>query len=354
MTFAIGGRHIATDQPPFVIAEAGVNHNGDLELALRLVDAAAEAGADAVKFQTFRAASLATADAELAAYQRTGDTAGSQRAMLARLELPVDAWSDLASRARDRGITFLSTPFDPESVTLLAALDLPAMKVGSGDLTNAILLRAVGRLRLPTILSTGMGTLEDVASAVRVVRDAGTSEIALLHCASIYPAPLDDLNLRAIGTLADEFGLPVGFSDHSDGLLAAVAAVASGAVIVEKHLTLDRSLNGPDHAASLEPDAFSRMVEEVRATWEALGDGAKRPRPGEVEIMRVARRSLVARRELEPGHALALEDLDARRPGTGISPMRIDDVVGRRLARPLRAEQLLEPADLDPPLDEPR
>jgi len=351
MTFAIGGRLIGADQPPFVIAEAGVNHDGVPAIAHRLVDAAADSGADAVKFQTFRAASLATADAELAPYQRVGDAGASQRAMLERLELPNGAWSELLTHAGDRGIAFLSTPFDPESAALLAGLNVPAMKIGSGDLTNRILLRAVGAVRLPTILSTGMGTLEDVGAALDALRHAGATEIALLHCASIYPAPIDDLNLRAIGTLGAEFGLPIGFSDHSDGLLAPVASVASGAVILEKHLTLDRSLPGPDHAASLEPDAFARMVIDVRSAWVALSDGTKRPRPGEREIMRVARRSLVASRDLERGHLVELGDVDARRPGTGISPMRLDEVVGRRLARALRAEELLEPGDLDPPLD---
>jgi N-acetylneuraminate synthase/N,N'-diacetyllegionaminate synthase len=351
MTFTIGGRVVAADQPPFVIAEVGVNHDGRLDQALRLVDAAADAGADAVKFQTFRAASLATADAELAAYQRSGADADSQRAMLERLELPPEAWSALAHRAGERGIAFLSTPFDPESVALLAGLGVPAMKVGSGDLTNAILLRAVGGTRLPTILSTGMGTLEEVAAAVRVLRDAGTAEIAVLHCASIYPAPIDDLNLRAMETLAVELGLPVGFSDHSDGLVAPVAAVARGALIVEKHITLDRSLPGPDHAASLDPPAFERMVGEIRSAWEALGDGSKQPRPAEAEIMRVARRSLVASRDLDEGHVLSIDDLDARRPGTGLSPMRVDELVGRRLTHSLRTEQLLLPDDVDPPLD---
>lgn len=351
--FAIATRVIGAGHPPFVIAEAGVNHNGDIGLATRLIDAAANAGADAVKFQTFRARFLATADAERATYQRAGDDSASQLAMLESLQLPESAWRALVAHAHDRGVIFLSTPFDRPSVDLLAELGVPALKVGSGDLTNAPLLRAVGRLNLPVILSTGMGTLEDVATAIDELRSAGAGAIALLHCASIYPAKLEDLNLRAIDTLRDQFGVPVGFSDHSVGTLAPLLAVARGAVIIEKHLTLDRRLPGPDHASSLEPAEFARMVSEVREGWSALGDGAKRPRPAELEIMRVARRSLVASRALPAGHVLELSDLEAKRPGTGISPMQVDAIVGRRLTVAVHEDHVLGPRDLEPPLESP-
>jgi N,N'-diacetyllegionaminate synthase len=348
--FAIAGRAIDGAHPPYVVAEAGVNHNGDPFLARRLVEAAAQSGADAVKFQTFRAESLATAGAERASYQLAAGE-GSQLEMLRGLELPNDVWADLSGQSERAGITFLSTPFDVSSVELLGRLPVPAFKIGSGDLTNALLLRAVGIHGRPVILSTGMGDLADVGAALDVLRTAGSGPVALLHCASIYPADEADANLRAIDTLRERFGDPVGFSDHTRGLTAAVAATARGASIIEKHLTLDRSMAGPDHAASLEPGDFRSMVLQVRAAWTALGDGRKEPRPAERETMRVARRSLVTARSLEAGHRLIIDDLDAKRPGTGISPMRVDAVVGRRLARPLQADHLLEPADLDPPLE---
>ncbi len=351
MTFAIGSRAIGRDEPPFVIAEAGVNHNGDPSLAIRLIDAASDAGADAVKFQTFDARSLATAQAERAAYQRGSGDGSSQRAMLESIQLPDDLWADLARHAEDRRIAFLSTPFDEHSVSVLARLRLGAFKVGSGDLTNALLLRAVGRLGVGVILSTGMGTIEEVDDALRELRGAGAASVALLHCASIYPAAIEDVNLRAIDTLRDRFGVLVGFSDHTEGSLASILAVARGAVIIEKHLTLDRSLPGPDHAASLEPAEFTGLVTAIHDAWRALGDGRKRPRPGEREIMRVARRSLVARRALPAGHVVQTGDLDAKRPGTGISPMRVDAVVGRRLVVAVEIEHVLVPEDLDPPLE---
>jgi N-acetylneuraminate synthase/N,N'-diacetyllegionaminate synthase len=343
----IAGRAIGPNHQPFVIAEIGVNHNGDPALARQLLDAAIDAGADAVKLQAFEAGLLATAGAERAGYQRAaGDS--SQLEMLRALELPVAAWADLAAHARERGIIFLATPFDEPSVELLSSIDVPAFKVGSGDLTNALLLRAVGRHRLPVILSTGMGTMDDVAAGVAELQRAGADQVALLHCASVYPAQVEDVNLRAMDSLRDRFGDPVGFSDHTTGAVAAVAAVARGAAIIEKHLTLDRSMTGPDHAASMEPDAFGSLVEAIHAAWTALGDGVKAPRAAELEIMRVARRSLVTRHALPRGHVIAHDDLAAKRPGTGISPMEVDRVVGRRLARAVPHDHLLHPEDLDP------
>ena len=350
-SFAIAGHDIGESRAPFVVAEAGVNHNGDAALAMRLIDAAADAGADAVKFQTFDAGSLATAGAERAAYQRTDGEAGTQLQMLRALELGRDEWRRLRSRADERRILFLSTPFDEASVELLTTLDVPAYKIGSGDLTNAILLRQVGARRRPVILSTGMGTLSDVAAAIAELDRAGADGVALLHCTSAYPADLADLNLRAMDELRARFRRIVGLSDHSDGLVAPVAATARGAAIIEKHLTLDRGLPGPDHAASLDPMAFARMVREVRGAWDALGDGRKEPRPAEMDTMRVARRSLVTRRALPAGRVIAADDLDAKRPGTGISPMLVDGVVGRRLRVAVGPEHLLRPQELDPPLD---
>lgn len=345
--FAIAGRAIGPDAPPFVIAEIGVNHDGDPAIAARLIDAAADAGADAVKLQAFHAASLATAGAERAAYQHAAGSS-SQLDMLRALELPAAAWPELASRATARGTVFLATPFDEPSVEMLADIGVPAFKVGSGDLTNAMLLRAVGRHRLPVILSTGMATLHEVEAAVGELRSSGADAIALLHCASVYPAPIEEVNLRAIDTLRERFGEPIGYSDHTIGAVAAIAAVARGATIVEKHLTLDRSLAGPDHAASMEPDDFGRLVVDVRLAWSGLGDGRKAPRDAEQDVMRVARRSLVAGRALPTGHVLALSDLAAKRPGTGISPMEVDRIVGRRLAREVEPDHLLREDDFEP------
>jgi N,N'-diacetyllegionaminate synthase len=351
--FEIAGHRIGNGEQPYVIAEVGVNHNGNPSLARKLIDAAAEARADAVKFQTFRATSLATAGAAQAAYQLARGRAASQLEMLSALELPAAAWAELADHARERNITFLSTPFDAASAELLVGLGVPALKVGSGDLTNALLLRAVAGHGLPVILSTGMSTLNEVDDAVRALRQGGARSLALMHCASVYPAVAADLNLRAMDTLVERFGVPVGFSDHTDGMTAPIAAAARGAAIIEKHITLDRGMPGPDHAASLEVGRLAAMVTLVHEAWISIGDGVNAPRGTEADVMRVARRSLVTARKLPPNHVLVAADLDARRPGSGISPMRIDEVLGRRLRASVTADHVLQPGDLDPPLPPP-
>lgn len=337
-TMQLFGRAIGPGQPCFVIAEAGVNHNGDPDLALQLVDAAADAGADAVKFQTFTADAIATAAAGRAAYQERLTGVGSQREMLRRLELPWEAWTALKTRATERGIAFLSTPFDPPSAELLSRLGLDAFKISSGDLTCHPLLRQVAAAGRPMILSTGMADLDEVADAVALL--AG-HPIALLHCVSSYPAPVDAANLRAMETLARRFAVPVGWSDHTPGWEVTVAAVARGACIVEKHLTTDRFLPGPDHQASLDSIQFTEMVRALRAVEESLGDGLKRPHPSELEARRIARKSLVAARDLPAGTKLAEGDLACMRPGDGLSPARLPDVLGRHLTRALEAEQPL-------------
>lgn len=345
----IAGRPIGEAAPPFVIAEAGVNHNGSPDMALRLVDAAADAGADAVKFQTFKADALAGADAPQAAYQRERAPAASQVEMLRALELPADALRACSRRAGERGLAFLSTPFDLESIRLLEGL-VPAFKVGSGDLTNLVLLRAVAARGLPMIVSTGMATLEEVDAAVRDLRQHGDPPIVLLHCTSAYPAALADADLAAMATLRRRFGVPVGYSDHTSGIVAATAAAALGAAIIEKHLTLDGRMRGPDHAASLEPREFAEMVAAIADAHASIGDGVKAPRPDEEDARRVARRSLVLTRSVAAGEEIAATDLDAMRPADGISPLRLDEVVGRRAARALPARVSLQPDDLDPPL----
>lgn len=344
MRMAIGERLIGENEPPLVIAEAGVNHNGDPALSLALVDAAADAGADAVKFQTFSANALAVADAPQAAYQRERAGAASQRAMLAALELPRSALEEASAHARERGLIFLSTPFDVESLELLVELGVPAIKIGSGDLTNLILVRAAAATGLPLLLSTGMANLEEIGA---ILDDIGDAEIALLQCTSAYPAPIEDANLRAIATLRDAFGRPVGYSDHTQGFTAAIAAVALGASIIEKHFTLDRSMDGPDHEVSLEPAELAAMVRSARDAHVALGDGAKAARPVEADARRVVRRSLVAARALPAGHRLAEADLAAKRPATGISPLQLDRVVGTVLRRAVVVDQVLTDDDVD-------
>lgn len=342
MPIWIGGHEIG-DGRPLVVAEAGVNHNGDPELALALVDAAAEVGADAVKFQTFRADALALGSAPQATYQRERAKARSQREMLAALELPIPMLADLRRRADERGIIFLSTPFDSESLAALLALGVPAIKISSGDLTNLPLLRDVARADLPLILSTGMATEEEVG---RVLSELPGAAVILLHCTSAYPAPPSDANLRAMITLRERFGVPVGYSDHTDGIEVALAATALGAVMIEKHLTLDRSLPGPDHAASLDPTMFRRMRDGIRDVFDSLGDGVKQPRPSEEGMRAVARRSLVTARPIPAGHVLAPNDLVAKRPGSGISPMAVDRVVGAVVGRDLPVDHRITPDDL--------
>jgi len=335
---SIGGREVGPGAPVFIIAEAGVNHDGDVQRAHSLVDVAADAGADAVKFQTFQADALAAADAPRAAYQagRLGDEP-SQHSMLKRLELPHEEWSRLRDHARGRGITFLSTPFDEGSLDLLVKLGIPAIKIGSGDLTNLRLIRRAASAGVPILCSTGMATLGEVANAVAAVREASGS-IVLLHCVSSYPAPESSANLRAIPTLARVFDVPVGYSDHTTGRRAALAAAALGAVMVEKHFTTDRSLPGPDHRASLEPDDLKGLVEDIRAVESALGDGRKTPRGEELDTRAVARRSLAWTRDLAAGHLVTEADVIAKRPAGGIAPDREDLVLGRRLRSAVHAD----------------
>jgi N-acetylneuraminate synthase len=328
-----------------VIAEAGVNHDGDVRRALALVDAAADAGADAVKFQTFEASAVVTSRAPQAAYQRRLAPARSQLEMIRRLELSHDAHRRLMAQATRRGLVFLSTPFDVRSADFLFALGVPAFKIPSGEVTNTPFLRHIARFRRPIILSTGMSTLAEVAAAVRSIGRVARVPLALLHCVSCYPASPGDVNLRAIDTLAKRFRVPVGYSDHTLGIEAALAAAARGASIVEKHLTLDRRLPGPDHAASLEPDEFAAMIQGIRKVERMLGSGEKKPAAAELPIARVARRSLVTAVAIPRGSRISASMLTAKRPGTGLPPTAERDVVGRRARRALPADHLLRRSD---------
>jgi N,N'-diacetyllegionaminate synthase len=326
----------------FIVAEAGVNHNGDPALARRLVDAAAEGGADAIKFQTFSVDALLAPEAPKAAYQlETTGASESQREMLAPLELGVDQLAELRDRAGRHRLVFFSAPFDEASADALEALGVALFKVPSGEITNIPLLRHVATKGRPIILSTGMTTLEEVEEAVAAIRDAGDPPLALLHCLSAYPAPPGEVNLRAMDSLAARFGCPVGFSDHTLGIEIAMAAVARGACIIEKHLTLDSSLPGPDHRASLTPPAFAAMVRGIRAVESALGDGVKRAMPSEIDTRRVARKSLVTARPLMAGHRITAADVRSKRPGTGISPAELPRILGLPLRRDLGADEVI-------------
>jgi N,N'-diacetyllegionaminate synthase len=331
---------------PVIIAEAGVNHNGRRDLALKLVDAAAAAGADMVKFQAFSADTLTSAAAPAAGYQADRTGHDRQQEMLAALELDRDDFAAIAAHCKTRGIAFLCTPFDTGMLDFLLGLGMPAIKVASGEITNAPALRAFGAKGVPVYLSTGMATLDEVRAALETLKAAGAGEITVLHCTSLYPAPPETLNLAAIATMRDALGVPTGYSDHSEGIFASVAAAALGATVIEKHLTLDRGMDGPDHAASLEPDALAQMIAMVRAAALARGDGVKQPVAAEAETARVARRSWHASRALDAGATLGAGDVAALRPETGI-PANVE-VIGRVLARDLAAGEALQESDLAP------
>jgi len=318
-----------------IIAEAGVNHNGEVNTALAMIDAAVEAKADAVKFQTFRASNFIRRDAPKAQYQRrTTAQNESQFAMIQRLELDLSAHQTLIEHCRQRNILFLSSPFDLESIDLLAALGLTLFKIPSGEITNLPYLRKIALLNKEIILSTGMSDLTEVAAALHILqRAAPHNKITLLHCNTQYPTAMEHANLLAITTLAQTFGLPVGYSDHTPGIEAAIAAVALGATVIEKHFTLDRSMPGPDHTASLEPEELGKMVRAIRNISIALGDGQKKPTSSELPNIAVARKSIVAARDINKGELFSEENLTTKRPALGISPMLWDDIIGKAADR---------------------
>jgi N,N'-diacetyllegionaminate synthase len=316
-----------------IIAEAGVNHNGDISLAKKLVAAAADAGADLVKFQTFKAKNLVSASAPKAEYQkRTTESSESQLEMIQKLELSREDHIVLIEECRANGIEFFSTAFDFQSFDLLTELGcLKRIKIPSGELTNLPLLRYMSRVGKPVMLSTGMANLGEIEAAIEAIEGAGTPRhlITVLHCTTEYPTPMEDVNLRAMVAMRTAFGVNTGYSDHTPGIVIPVAAVALGATIIEKHFTLDRNLPGPDHKASLEPHELKAMVEGIRNVEQALGDGVKRPSSSELKNKPIARKSLVAIRPISAGEAFSAENLGAKRPGTGLSPMLWDVIVGR-------------------------
>jgi len=323
----------------FIIAEAGVNHNGDIRLAHKLVDAAKEAGADAVKFQTFKAENVVSKLADKAEYQKeTTNSKESQYEMIKKLELSFEDFVKIKDYCDKKDIIFLSTPFDYESVGFLESL-VPLYKIGSGEITNLPFLEYVAKKGKPMILSTGMSTLGEVEEAVKTIINVTSSlPLTLLHCVSNYPAKYEDVNLKAMLTLKEVFELPVGYSDHTLGIEIAIAAVALGAKVIEKHFTLDRGLPGPDHKASLEPDELKKMVKAIRNVEKALGSGIKKPAQSELKVMKVARRSLVAARDIRAGEVIKESDILIKRPGTGILPKFKEIIIGMRLTRDVKKD----------------
>ena len=328
-----------------IIAEAGVNHNGDLELAKKLIDAAAEAGADLVKFQTFTADRLSTSTTKKAAYQtKTTNSRESQHEMLRRLELSPGVQKELISYCEKRKIGFFSTAFDIESVDLLLSFGQNHFKIPSGEITNLPYLRHIGQLGRPVILSTGMATMDEIGSAIQILENSGTPKksITVLHCTTEYPTPMTEVNLRAMISIRDNFGVKVGYSDHTLGIEVAIAAVALGATVIEKHFTFDRNLPGPDHKASLEPSELKSMVTAIRNIEVALGDGVKRPTPSETKNIAVVRKSIIASKSIQLGEVFTTKNLTTKRPGTGISPMRFDEVLGKKARRNFAEDDLIE------------
>jgi len=344
----LADRVIGPDRPVFIVAEVGVNHNGDPDLALRLVDIARQAGADCVKFQTFSAERVATRSAEKAPYQRvTTRSAGSQLDMLKHLELPADAYPRILEACHSAGLVFLSTPYSPEDADFLHGLGAPAYKVASAQIVELSFLEHVARKGKPILLSTGMATLSEVDEAVRAIRGVGNEDIVLLQCTTNYPSSVDDANLRAIRTLGGSCAAHVGYSDHTTTAACCIAAAALGAVVIEKHLTLDKSLPGPDHAASSDPAEFRQMVESVRQVERALGTGRKEPSTAERVNLPHMRRSIVARVAIRAGTVVTPDLLAFKRPASGISPVRLPDVVGTRVRCDLEPDSFIRWGDLE-------
>ena len=331
----------------YIIAEAGVNHNGDIETAKRLVDIAKNAGCDCVKFQTFSADKIVTKNAERAKYQiENTQNADSQYEMLKKLELSYNDFFELKTYCDKVKIDFLSTPFDEDAVDILEKIGVDAYKIPSGEITNKPLLQYIARKNKQVLLSTGMSTLEEVRKDIQWIEEMENNKIILFHCTSNYPAPYSSVNMKAMLTLKDEFGYPVGYSDHTRGIEIALMSVAYGAVVVEKHFTYDRNAEGPDHKASLEPSELKCMVESIRHIEEAIGSGEKKPSDSELSTREVARKSLVWKNNKIAGDIITREDICCKRPGTGICPEKIDEIVGRTVARTCKEDVLISWKDM--------
>lgn len=338
----IGDRIIGEDEPTFIIAEAGVNHNGDIKLAKKLIDAASDAGADAVKFQTWVTEEIITKDVPKPKYQlRTTRIEESQYDMLKKLELSWDDHLVLKDYANECGILFSSTPGEEKSTDLLESLGVKFFKIGSDDLTNHPLLEYVASKGRPMIVSTGMGNLGEIEEAMNIISSTGNEDVILLHCTFEYPPAFRDLNLRVINTMQRAFQIPVGYSDHTTNFVASIAAVSLGASVIEKHITLDKTLLGPDHAASLEPGEFKELVRNIRDCEEALGSCIKKPSPPELENMKIARKSIVAKVEIPEGSVIEKHMAGIKRPGIGLPPRNLSMVVGRRARTRIKKDELI-------------
>jgi N,N'-diacetyllegionaminate synthase len=341
----VGDKIIGENHPVFIIAEAGVNHNGSIEIAKLMVDAAAGAKVDAIKFQTFKAEKIITSTAPKAEYQKvTTDTNESQFEMIKKLELNMEAHKELINHCNRRGILFLSSPFDLESIELLCKLELEIFKIPSGEITNLPYLRKIGCSKKKIILSTGMATLDEVKEALNILIQSGSSkeDITVLHCNTEYPTPFKDVNLKAMLTLKKELNVNIGYSDHTVGIEVPIAVAALGATIIEKHFTLDRNMEGPDHKASLEPSELKAMIDAIRNIEISMGDGVKRPSESEFKNISFSRKSIVAARNIKKGELLNEHNITVKRSGNGISPMRWDEVVGRKAARNFKIDELVE------------
>lgn len=326
-----------------IIAEIGVNHNGDVELAKNMIDIAKISGVDVVKFQTFKPELVMSRYAPKAQYQleNTGETE-SQLDMVKKLELTYNEFLDIANYCRQLGIQFASTPFDLDSIHFLDNVEMPFWKIPSGEITNLPYLLEIGKTKKPVVLSTGMCSLDEIETAINILKKAGTTEITLLHCNTAYPTPYEDVNLNAMQTLKDVFNLPVGYSDHTPGIEVPVAAVAKGAVVIEKHFTLDKNMEGPDHKASLEPDELKQMVTAIRNIEKALGSSEKEPTASEIVNRDIARKSIVAKCDIKAGDIFTEENITVKRPGNGISPMKWFDVLGQKAVRDFIPDELIE------------
>lgn len=328
----------------FIIAEAGVNHNGDINIAKKLIDAAVEAGADAVKFQTFKTENLVSKNAQKAEYQKsTTDEQESQFEMIKKLELDVKTHHKLISYCKTKNIMFLSTPFDLDSVDLLSDLGLKIFKIPSGEITNLPYLQKIGALNKKIVLSTGMSNMDEIGDALKTLTASGTKKtnITVLHANSEYPTPMEDVNLNAMLSIRDTFNVACGYSDHTLGIEVDIAAVAMGAQCIEKHFTLDKTMDGPDHKASLEPHELIAMVKAIRNIEKALGDGVKKPSKSESKNMTIARKSIVASKDIKKGEILNEENLAIKRPGDGISPMKWNDILGSAAQKDYNADELI-------------
>lgn len=330
-------------QKTFIIAEAGVNHNGDIDIAKKMIDAASEAGVDAVKFQTFKAEKIVSMNAQKAEYQleNTNNTE-SQFEMLKKLEIDKKTHLELIEYCKEKKVMFLSTPFDIESVKMLVELGIGIIKIPSGEITNLPYLREVARQKRKVILSTGMSNMQEVKEAVQVLKENGAKDITVLHCNTQYPTPMEDVNLRAMIRMKDELKLEVGYSDHTQGIEVPIAAVAMGATVIEKHFTLDKTMEGPDHKASLEPDELREMVKAIRNIEKALGNGEKNKTESEVDNLAIVRKSIVAACKIEKGELFTGKNLTVKRPGNGINPMKWDEVIGTESNRTYEIDEMIE------------